>query len=86
MARMLFALILGGTIAALLGNGFYRSLRSGVVSNMYGTSRRTHEPISYWVGVFVLGFAFVVLASGTVLLAYVLVHEQVWPNKPLWGS
>ena len=69
----LFLFILFAIIAALLSYGFYDSLRSGVLIQRYGTSRRAEEPISYWFGMFVVGLAFLFAASGTVVLGYSLV-------------
>jgi hypothetical protein len=78
MARNLFVFIFSATIATLLGDGFFASIRSGVLSNRYGTSRRAQKPISYWLGMFVAAFAFIVMASGAVLFGFLIVHELIW--------
>jgi hypothetical protein len=78
MARNLFIFVFCATIAALLGYGFYGSLQSGVLTIKLRTSRRTHEPISYWFGMFAVAFAFVVMLSGTALMGFLVVHELIW--------
>ncbi len=78
MARNLLILIFCVTIAVLLGDGFYASLRSGVLTTKGVTSRRSHEPIRYWVGMVFVAFALVVTASGAVLVGFLIVHELIW--------
>jgi hypothetical protein len=63
------------TITVLMGDGLYASYRSGVLRNVYGTTRRAVKPVSYWVGMCVVALAFVVLAVGTALMGVLLVHE-----------
>jgi hypothetical protein len=67
--------IAGAPIAFLLGRGYYDSFRSGALTVKGRTSRRDHEPISYWFGMIVGSFAFLVLASGTVFMAFVVCAE-----------
>ena len=72
MARELFILVFCGTIAFLLGNGYYESLRSGVLTVKGRTSRRDKEPISYWIGMAVGTFAFLVMVSATAVMAFLV--------------
>ncbi|MGB7217168.1 MAG: hypothetical protein WBD07_00030 [Vicinamibacterales bacterium] len=71
MARLIFALIFAAIVAAALGEGFYRSLKSGVISNRYGTSRRDREQWGYWTGMSAMAFGCVVLVSGILLLVII---------------
>ena len=70
--RNLFILIFCATITVLLGRGYYESFRSGVLRVKGRTSRRDQEPISYWVGMLIGTLAFLVLASGTALMAFLV--------------
>jgi hypothetical protein len=70
VARELFILFLCATIAFLLGNGYYKSFRSGVLTVKGFTSRRDKEPISYWIGMVLGAFAFLVMVSATALMAF----------------
>ncbi len=81
MARDLFILIFCATIAFLLGRGYYDSLRSGVLTVKGRTSRRNHEPISYWLGMFVGAFAFLILASATALMAFLVCMDLFQRSK-----
>ncbi len=72
LARNLFILIFCATIAFLLGIGYYESLRSGVLTIKGRTSRRDREPISYWLGMLLGTFAFLVMASATALMAFLV--------------
>lgn len=73
VARNLFILIFDATIAALLGRGYYNSLQSGVIRTVKGyTAHRDREPIKYWAGMLIGIFAFLVAASGTVLMAFLI--------------
>ena len=73
MARELFILFFCATIAFLLGNGYYKSFRSGVLTTIKGrTSRRDKEPISYWIGMAIGTFAFLVMASATAVMAFLV--------------
>lgn len=72
MARNLFILIFGATIAILLGWGYYDALRSGVLAVKGRTARRDHEPISYWLGMFIGAFAFLVVVSLTGVMAFLV--------------
>ena len=77
MARDFLILIFCATIALLLGNGLYASFRSGVPKTIRARRavRRADEPISYWFGMFLVAFAFVVVAAATVLMGFLVVHD-----------
>ena len=62
-------------MAVLLGRGYYDSFRSGALTVEGCTSRRDHEPISYWFGMIAGTLAFLVMASGTVFMAFVVCAE-----------
>jgi hypothetical protein len=72
VARKLFLLICCATVAFLLGDGYYASLRHGALTIKGRTYRRDREPISYWFGMLTGTFAFLVMASATVLLAFLV--------------
>lgn len=73
MARELFILFFCATIAFLLGNGYYKSFRSGVLTTIKGfTARRDKEPIKYWIGMAMGTFAFLVLVAATVVMAFLV--------------
>jgi hypothetical protein len=67
--------VAAATITVLMGDGLYASYRSGVLKNLYGTTRRAKKPASYWVGMCVVAIVFVVLAVGTALMGFMLAHE-----------
>jgi hypothetical protein len=64
VARELFILFFCATVAFLLGNGYYKSFRSGVLTVKGHTSHREKEPISYWIGMAIGTFAFLVGCPG----------------------
>ena len=70
MARELFILFFCAMIAFLLGNGYYKSFRSGVLTVKGRTYRRDKEPISYWIAMAIGSFAFLVLVSATAVMAF----------------
>jgi len=72
MVRNLLIFILFATVAALLGYGYYGSLRSGVLTVKGGTARRNQEPTSYWLGMIVGAFAFLLTATGAALMAFLV--------------
>ena len=72
MARNLLVFILCATVAVLLGHGYLESFRSGVLTVKGRASRRNHEPISYWFGMIVGAFAFLLTASGAALMAFLV--------------
>jgi len=70
VARELFILFFCATIAFFLGSGYYKSFRSGVLTIKGYTSRRDKEPISYWIGMAIATFAFLVMVSGTAVMTF----------------
>lgn len=70
VARNLLILILCATVAVLLGRGYYDAFRRGALTIKGRTSRRDQEPISYWFGMLVGTFAFLLTASGAALMAF----------------
>lgn len=72
MARNLFILIFCASIAVLLGRGYYDVLRSGVLTVKGCTSHRDTEPVRYWLGMAIGIFVFVIMASGTVLMVFLV--------------
>ncbi len=72
VARELFILFFCATIAFLLGNGYYKSFRSGVLTVKGRTSRRDKEPISYWIGMAIGTFVFLVMVSATAVMAFLV--------------
>ena len=72
MAREILILVCGATVAFLLGHGYYDCFRSGSITIRGRTSRRDREPIEYWFGMVIGTFGFIVAASATVLMAFLL--------------
>ena len=81
MARKLFILFFGATIAFLLGNGYYKSFRSGLLTVNLRTYRRDKEPISYWIGMVIGTFAFLVAVSATALVAFLVCEALFGSSK-----
>lgn len=81
MARELFILFFSATIAFLLGNGYYKSFRSGVLTVKGHTSRRDKEPIRYWIGIAIGTFAFLVMISGAALMAFLVCVDLFGRSK-----
>lgn len=85
MARELimlcFCLFFCATMAFLLGNGYYKSFRSGVLTVKGHTSRRDKEPISYWIGIAIGVFVFLVMVSGTVVMAFFVRVDLLGSSK-----
>ena len=81
MARELFILVFCATIAFLLGNGYYESFRSGVLTIKGHTSRRDKEPITYWIGMAIGTFAFLVMASGAAVMAFLVCVDLFGTSK-----
>lgn len=81
MARELFILCFCATIAFLLGKGFYKSLRSGVLTIKGRTSRRDKEPASYWIGIAIGTFAFLVMVSGAAVMAFLVCVDLFGTSK-----
>jgi hypothetical protein len=73
VAREISILFICATIAFLLGNGYHKSFRSGVLTTVKGfTARRDKEPIKYWIGMAIGTFAFLILVSGASLMAFLI--------------
>jgi len=83
VARDLFILFFVATIALLLGNGYYKSFRSGVLTIIKTghTFRRDKEPIRYWIGM-AMGFVgFLVMLSGAALMAFLVCVDLFSKSK-----
>lgn len=72
MTRELFILFSCATIAFLLGKGYYKSFRSGILTIKGRTSRRDKEPTIYWIGMAIGTFALLVLVSATAAMAFLV--------------
>ena len=81
MARELFILFFCATVAFLLGKGYYKSFRSGVLTVKGHTSRRDKEPISYWTGITIGTFAFLVMVFGSALMAFLVCVDLFRSSK-----
>lgn len=77
MARELLIFVFSATITTLLGDGLYASLRKGELRTVLAphTVRRPHEPRQYGLGMAAVAFAFVVMASLTLVSAFVLLQQ-----------
>jgi hypothetical protein len=83
VASELFILVFFATIAFLLGNGYYKSFRSGVLTIIKTghTFRRDKEPIRYWFGMAAGTFAFLVAVSGTGVMAFLVCVDLFGTSK-----
>jgi hypothetical protein len=72
VARELFILFFCSAMAFFLGNGYYKSFRTGVLTVKGHTSRRDMEPISYWIGIAIGTFAFLGMVSGAAVMAFLV--------------
>jgi hypothetical protein len=73
VAREFFILFFCATIAFLLGNGYYKSFGSGVLTTVKGfTASRDKEPVKYWIGMAIGTLTVVILASGAALMAFLI--------------
>ena len=81
MARELLILFFCATIAFFLGNGYYESFRSGVLTVKGHTSRRDKEPISYWIGMALGTFAFFVMVYGAALMTFLVCVDLFGKSK-----
>jgi dipeptide/tripeptide permease len=86
VARELFILLFCATVAFFLGNGYYKSFRSGVVTIIGRTSkartyRRDEEPISYWISMAIGTFAFLVMVSWTAIMAFFVCVDLFGSSK-----
>ena len=83
MAREVFILVFCATIAFLLGNGYYKSFRSGVLTIIRSgrTFRRDKEPIRYWIGMAIGTFGFLVVVSGATVMAFLVCVDLFGTSK-----
>jgi hypothetical protein len=83
VARELFILVFGAAIAFLLGNGYYKSFRSGVLTIIKSgrTFRRDKEPIRYWIGMAIGTFAFLVVVSMAAVMAFLVCVDLFGTSK-----
>ena len=82
MARELLILLFCATMAILLGSGYYKSFRSGVIRTIKGfTAHRDKEPIKYWFGMAVGTFGFLVMASATAVMAFLVCVDLFGTSK-----
>ena len=74
MVRELFILVFCATIAFLLGNGYYKSFRSGVLTIIKSgrTFSRDKEPIRYWIGMAIGTLTFLIMVSATAVMAFLV--------------
>jgi hypothetical protein len=72
MAREFFIFLFCATIAFFLGNGYYDSFRSGVLTVKGRSYRRDEEPTLYWISLAIGTFAFLILISVTAIMAFVI--------------
>ena len=72
--KELFILFFCATIALLLGNGYYKSFRSGVLTIIKTghTFRRDKEPIRYWIGMALGTFAILVMVGAAAVMAFLV--------------
>jgi len=81
VARELFILIVCATIAFLLGDGYYGSFRSGMLTVKGRTSRRDREPISYWIGMAIGTLAFLVMVCVAAVMAFLVCVNLLGTSK-----
>jgi hypothetical protein len=81
MVREFFILFFCATLAFLLGKGYYKSFRSGVITVKGRTARRDKDPIRYWIGIAIGTFAFLIMASGTAVMAFLLCVNLLGNSK-----
>jgi len=72
VARELFTLLFCATIAFLLGNGYYKSFGSGVLTIRGRSYRRDTEPIRYWIGMAIGTVAFFVVVFASAVMAFLV--------------
>jgi len=70
-------------MAFILGNGYYKSFRSGVLTmtKTRRTYRRDKEPIRYWIGMALGTFAFLVVVSATAVMAFLVCVDLTGTSK-----
>jgi hypothetical protein len=79
--REFFILVFCASVAFLLGKGYYKSFRSGVLTVKGHTSLRDKEPISYWIGIAVGTFAFLIMVSGAAVMAFLIYVDFLRNSK-----
>ena len=68
-------------MAFLLGKGYYKSFRSGVLTVKGHTSLRDKEPISYWIGIAIGTFVFLTMVSATAVMAFLICVDLFGNSK-----
>jgi hypothetical protein len=70
-------------MAFLLGNGYYLSFRSGVLTiiKTHRTYRRDKEPIKYWIGMAAGIFGFLVAVFATAVMAFLVCVDLFGTSK-----
>jgi hypothetical protein len=68
-------------MALLLGKGYYKSFRSGVLTVKGHTALRDKEPITYWIGIAIGTFAFLIMVSGTAVMAFLICVDLFGNSK-----
>jgi hypothetical protein len=81
VARELFVLFFCATIAFLLGNGYYKSFRSGVLRIKGGTYRRDEKPTLYWISMAMGIFGFLAMVSATAVMAFLVCVDLFGTSK-----
>ena len=88
MARELLILLLCATMAFLLGNGYWKSFRSGALTLRRGgltlkvhTFRRDKEPIRYWLGMAAGTLGFLVMVSAAAFMAFLVCVDLFGTSK-----
>ena len=81
MARELSILVCLTAMAFLLGNGYYKAFRTGVLTVKGHTSRRDKEPISYWMGVTIGTLVFLLMVCGAALMAFLVCVDLLGTSK-----
>ena len=70
--KELFILFFCATIAFLLGNGYYKSFRSGVLIIKGRIYRRDEEPTLYWISMAIGAVAFLLTVSVAAVMAFLV--------------
>ena len=80
-ARELGLFFFCGLIAFVLGNGYYKSFRSGTLTIRGRTSRRDKEPIVYWIGMAAGTVAFLLMVSAAAMMAFLVCADLLATSK-----
>jgi hypothetical protein len=82
VARNLLIFFFFATFAVLLGNGYYKSFQSGVLTTIKGfTARRDKEAIKYWIGMAAGILGFLVMVSATAVMAFLVCVDLFGTSK-----